>query len=70
MGGNMAGFAAKRHIPQAAMSVVEVLGIDRKDHFHMLVRKEENQQGCPASVSCVEEREDLLGRDCNSPDSH
>jgi hypothetical protein len=70
VGRNMAGFAAKRRIPQAALSMVEVLGIDRKDRSHMLVQKEENQQGCPASLSCVEEREDLLGRAGNPPDSH
>ena len=66
----MVGSAEKGHIPQAAMSVVGVLGIDRKDHFHMLVKKEENQQGCPASVSCVEERWDFHCREDNSQDSH
>jgi len=67
---DMVGLAAKGHIPQAAMSVEEVSGIDHRDHSHRLGRKGENQQGCPASVFCVKERGDLLFRDCNSPDFH
>ena len=37
-----AGLAAKGHIPRAAMAFVKVFGSDRMDHFHMIVRKEEN----------------------------
>ena len=42
MEGSKASFAAKGHIPQAAMALVEVFGIYQTDHFHMFVWEEES----------------------------